>query len=170
MQCEMCGTETGELTVIQTEGSKLEVCGNCTDFGTVLHDETPSRQEKEEEKKDQGAGKKQPTTTKSPPSGGGGGKSSFDEMETLAPDYDERVRQARENNDLTQKELSDRLNEKVSLIRKIELGDMRPSEEVREELEHELGVSLTEEVEAEEWETEDGSDGYTLGDIIERKD
>jgi putative transcription factor len=91
-------------------------------------------------------------------------------MGTLAPDYDQRVRNARENAGMKQEELADELNEKLSLIRKIERGEMRPSEEVRGKLESALGVSLTEEVGGEDWEAEDSSGGYTVGDIIERKD
>jgi len=91
-------------------------------------------------------------------------------MGTLAPDYDQRVRNARENSGMKQEELADELNEKLSLIRKIERGEMRPDEEVRGKLESALGVSLTEEVGGEEWESDESSGGYTVGDIIERKD
>ena len=94
----------------------------------------------------------------------------MDELGTLAPDYDQRVRDARERAGMKQEELADDLNEKLSLIRKIERGEMRPSEDVRGKLESSLGISLTEEVGGEEWETDDSSGGYTVGDIIERKD
>ena len=47
---------------------------------------------------------------------------------------------------------------------------MRPDEDVRAKLESELSVSLTEEVGGEDWESEGSSGGYTVGDIIERKD
>jgi len=94
----------------------------------------------------------------------------MDKLGTLAPDYDERVRNARENSGLKQEELADNLNEKLSLIRKIERGEMRPDEDVRTKLESELGVSLTEEMGDADWDSGGGSEGYTVGDIIERKD
>ena len=171
MQCEMCGAETDNPTTIQTEGTQLEVCSNCTEFGTVLHDE-----ERKKSKKPSGSGSSSSgggggTTKQSPPSSGGGpSHDPLDELGTLAPDYDQRVRNARENAGMKQEELADELNEKLSLIRKIERGEMRPSEDVRRKLESALGVSLTEEVGGEEWETDESSGGYTVGDIIERKD
>lgn len=171
MQCEMCGAETDNPTTIQTEGTQLEVCSNCTEFGTVLHDE-----ERKKSKKSSGSGSSSSgggggKTRQSPPSSGGGpSHDPLDELGTLAPDYDQRVRNARENAGMKQDELADELNEKLSLIRKIERGEMRPSEDVRRKLESALGVSLTEEVGGEEWETDESSGGYTVGDIIERKD
>ena len=170
MQCEMCGAETDDPTTIQTEGTQLEVCSNCTEFGTVLHDE---EREKSKTSSDSGtsSGGGGGTTKQSPPSSGGGpSHDPLDELGTLAPDYDSRVRNARENAGMTQEDLADDLNEKLSLIRKIERGEMRPDEDVRAKLESELSVSLTEEVGGEEWESEGSSGGYTVGDIIERKD
>ncbi len=168
MQCEMCGAETADPTTIQTEGTKLEVCSNCVEFGTVLHDEERKKEKKTSSSDSSSKSKKQTPSSRS--SSSPSRKDPFDEMGTLAPDYDQRVRNARENADLTQEELADRLNEKLSLIRKIERGDMRPNEEVRGKLESALGVSLTEEVGGEDWESDDSSGGYTVGDIIERKD
>jgi putative transcription factor len=165
----MCGAETDDPTTIQTEGTQLEVCSNCTEFGTVLHDE-----EREKSKSSSGTGSSSGgggKTKQSPPSSGGGpSHDPLDELGTLAPDYDGRVRSARENAGMTQEDLADELNEKLSLIRKIERGEMRPDEDVRAKLESELSVSLTEEVGGEDWESEGSSGGYTVGDIIERKD
>lgn len=167
MQCELCGTETDELTTIQTEGTKLQVCSNCTDFGTVLQEETSSTgsQGGTQSSSSNQTQKKKPNPQKSNPR-----SDAFDQMETLAPDYDDRVRGARESSGLTQEDLAKQLNEKASLIRKIEGGDMQPDEEVRKKLERALEISLVEEVGGEEWEGGGSSEGYTLGDIIERKE
>lgn len=172
MQCEMCGAETEDPTTIQTEGTKLEVCSNCTEFGTVLHDEERKKSGSESTGATGSSSSSSGSTTKqSPPSSGGPpSHDPLDEMGTLAPDYDQRVRNARENKSMKQEELADELNEKLSLIRKIERGEMRPDEDVRAKLESALSVSLTEEVGGEEWESEGSSEGYTVGDIIERKD
>ncbi|MFP4175165.1 MAG: multiprotein bridging factor aMBF1 [Halobacteriales archaeon] len=167
----MCGAETDDPTTIQTEGTQLEVCSNCTEFGTVLHDEERDKSKGSSGSESSGSTGGGGTTKQSPPSSGGGpSHDPLDELGTLAPDYDSRVRNARENAGLTQEDLADELNEKLSLIRKLERGEMRPDEDVRAKLESELGVSLTEEVGGEEWETDDSSGGYTVGDIIERKD
>jgi putative transcription factor len=93
-------------------------------------------------------------------------------MEELAEDYDTRIRNAREATGQTQEELANAINEKVSLIRKLEHGDILPSDDVQSELEGYLGISLTatEEADEEEWESGGADSGLTLGDMVERKD
>lgn len=166
----MCGAETDDPTTIQTEGTQLEVCSNCVEFGTVLHDEERKKESSSSGTSSSSGSSSKPSGSRSSGSSSPPSRDPFDEMGTLAPDYDQRVRNARENEGMKQEELADELNEKLSLIRKIERGEMRPSEEVRGKLESALGVSLTEEVGGEEWESDDSSGGYTVGDIIERKD
>lgn len=173
MQCEMCGKQSESLKVALVEGSELEVCSDCESFGEVLHDGSDDSSGGGEAST--GSSSSSGGRTPSPSSGGGGGggggrRDPFEEMGALAGDYPERVREAREGMELTQEELADRLNEKQSLIRKIERGDMRPDEEVRGKLESTLEVSLTEEVSGDDWESESSGEGYTLGDIVERKD
>jgi putative transcription factor len=96
----------------------------------------------------------------------------YDEIEELATDYDERIRTAREQAGLTQDELAKQLNEKASLIRKIEHGDTLPSDDVQTKLERNLNIDLTTSSDSEdnEWDSENASDGYTLGDVVERND
>jgi putative transcription factor len=97
----------------------------------------------------------------------------FDEMDAVAQDYDQRIRQARESRDLNQEELADQLNEKASLIHKLERGDVLPSDEVQSKLERALDITLSEgggTVEDTDWEGDSASGEYTLGDVVERKD
>jgi len=93
-------------------------------------------------------------------------------MDELAQDYDDIIRSARESQGLSQKELAQKLNEKASLIRKLERGDTLPSDEVQGELEHALDIDLSAGggVEDAEWESDNAGGGYTLGDVVERKD
>ncbi len=94
-------------------------------------------------------------------------------MDEIAQDYDERVRNARETAGLSQEDLANDLNEKASLIRKIERGDMLPSDEVQEKLESELDISLTAGAspdEDEDWDGGSSTGEYTLGDVVKRKD
>jgi putative transcription factor len=96
----------------------------------------------------------------------------FDEMDELAQDYDQRIRQARESMGLSQEELAGDLNEKASLIRKLERGDVLPSDSVQKKLERKLDVSLSEGIDTDdaEWEGGSASGEYTLGDVVTRKD
>ncbi|MFB6220362.1 MAG: helix-turn-helix domain-containing protein, partial [Halolamina sp.] len=113
------------------------------------------------------------SSTPSGGSGGGGGRrrDMFDQMEELAGDYDQIIRSAREQEGLSQEELADELNEKASLIRKLERGEMLPSDDVKEKLERRLGISLSEGSGDDEadWES-DSSMTQTLGDVVERKE
>ncbi|OYR82473.1 TIGR00270 family protein [Halorubrum ezzemoulense] len=81
------------------------------------------------------------------------------------------MREARESRGLSQEELADQLNEKASLIRKLERGDTLPTDEVQRKLERELDISLVEGQSSDDadWETNDAGT-MTLGDVVKRKD
>jgi len=95
----------------------------------------------------------------------------FDDMEEIATDYDERIRNARESRGLSQEDLADTLNEKTSLIRKLERGETLPSDSVQRKLERELDISLAEGSDDTDAEWSSGSSTTTtLGDVVKRKD
>lgn len=179
VQCEMCGTEVGDPKTVKIEGAELEVCADCADFGTEVRQESSS-----------GTSTKYSTSSSSSSSSGstssGSGSTSssssggasrrrdmFDEMEEIAQDYDARIRSARESAGLSQEELADQLNEKASLIRKLERGDTLPSDTVQRKLEKALDISLTEgaaTADDEEYSSGSEAGSYTLGDVVKRKD
>jgi putative transcription factor len=97
----------------------------------------------------------------------------FDEMDEVVQDYDDRIRTARESQGLTQEELAKQLNEKASLIRKLERGDVLPSDSVQRKLERALGLDLTMGGSGDddaEWSGGSSTGGTTLGDVVKRKD
>jgi putative transcription factor len=97
----------------------------------------------------------------------------FDEMDEVAQDYDQRIRNARESRGLSQEELANQLNEKASVIRKLERGDVLPSDSIQRKLERALEISLTEgasEDDDTEWSGGSSTGSYTLGDVVKRKD
>lgn len=169
----MCGKEVPNPKTVKVEGAELDVCDDCADFGTEVKTESSST-----------TSTKYSTSSSSDSSGSsgssGGGSSSggrrrrdmFDEMEELVSDYDDRIRSARESEGLSQEELADDLNEKASVIRKLERGDSLPSDDVREKLEKKLAITLTESGGApdEDWSSDSDSAGLTLGDKVRRKD
>jgi len=168
----MCGTEEASLTTTKVEGAELELCSSCTDFGTEVRDESTSS----------GGGKYstssntgKSSSSGSSDSGSSGGstrpRDMFDDMDEIATDYDDLLRDARESRGLSQEELADQLNEKASLIRKLERGDTLPTDEVQRKLERALDISLVEGQSADnaDWETDDPGT-MTLGDVVKRKD
>ena len=177
-QCEMCGADQTSLTTTKVEGAELELCSSCTDFGTEVRQESSgSGGSKYSTSSDSGRSSSSGSGGSS--SSGSGGSSSgssrrrrdmFDDMEEVATDYDDRIRSAREAEGLSQEELADQLNEKASLIRKLERGDTLPTDEVQKKLERALDISLVEGEEFDaEWESSDAGT-MTLGDVVKRKD
>jgi len=177
VQCEMCGKETSSPNRVKIEGAELDVCDECTDFGTEVKQDTGSSSTSTKYSTSSSSSSSSSSGSSSSSSSGGGGsggrrKDMFDEMDELAQDYDEIVRSGRESAGLSQEDLARQLNEKASLIRKIERGDTLPSDEVQRKLEKALGIDLSAGGSAEEteWESDTSTGEYTLGDVVERKD
>jgi len=177
VQCEMCGAETADPNRVKIEGAELDVCDSCTDFGTeVKTDDQPSATSTKYSTSSSSSSSGSGSTSTSSPSGGtggGGGRGDemFDDIEELAQDYDDRIREAREAANLSQEELANQLNEKASLIRKLEHGDTLPSDTVQRKLERALDIDLTVSGDEDtEWSGGSSTGEYTLGDMVERKD
>ncbi|AGB32050.1 TIGR00270 family protein [Natrinema pellirubrum DSM 15624] len=179
VQCEMCGAETSSPKTIKVEGAKLDVCSDCTDFGTEVKQPSSSSSSTKystgSSSSSSSGGGQSSGSTSSSSSGGSSQRRSdmFDDMDELATDYDDRVRNARESKGLSQSELANELNEKASLIRKIERGDTLPSDRVQSELESFLEINLNAEGasgEDSEWSGGSSTGSYTLGDVVKRKD
>ena len=179
VQCEMCGTETASPNRVKIEGAELDVCDECTDFGTEVKTDsgTSSTSTKYStsnsgSSSDSSSSSSGRSSTSTGNSGGSRRSDMYDEIEELATDYDERVRNARERAGLSQDELAQQLNEKSSLIRKIERGDTLPTDDIQAKLERNLDIDLTTSGSSDEteWKNETSSDGYTLGDVVERND
>ncbi len=179
VQCEMCGAETSSPKTIKVEGAKLDVCSNCTDFGTEVKQtsssSTSTKYSTDSSSSASSGGGQSTTSTSTSSSGGSSQRRSdmFDDMDELATDYDDRVRNARESKGLSQSELANELNEKASLIRKIERGDTLPSDRVQSKLENFLEINLSAQGssgEDSEWSGGSSTGSYTLGDVVKRKD
>ncbi|MGQ4555436.1 multiprotein bridging factor aMBF1 [Halobellus sp. GM3] len=178
-QCEMCGNERPSLTTVKVEGAELELCDDCKEFGTEVRTESSSSQStKYSTSSSSGTSTSSGSSggTASSASGGSSGGSRrrrdmFDDMDEVAADYDQRIREAREDRGLSQEDLADSLNEKASLIRKLERGDILPSDGVQKKLERKLEISLVEGVDDDDSEWSGGSSTTTtLGDVVKRKD
>ncbi|MFB6298435.1 MAG: multiprotein bridging factor aMBF1 [Salinirussus sp.] len=172
VQCEMCGTETADPNRVKIEGAELDVCDNCTEFGTEVRTEesTSSTSTKYSTSSGSSSSSRSSGRTRSG-STGGGGDEMFDDIEQLAQDYDDRIRTARESAGLSQEELAKQLNEKASLIRKLEHGDTLPSDSIQGKLERALDIDLSVSGDDDtEWSGGTSTGEYTLGDMVERKD
>ena len=176
VQCEMCGKDVSSPSRVKIEGAELDVCDECTDFGTEVKTEDSSSTSTKYSTSSSGSSSSSSSSSSSgsSSSAGGGGRrrDMFDEMDEIVQDYDDQIRSARESKGLSQSELAQQRNEKASLIRKLEQGNSLPSDDVREKIEGALGLDLSAGGSSDDTEWSGGSsDGnYTLGDVVKRKD
>jgi putative transcription factor len=148
MLCEMCGNEVESTSRIRIEQSVLQLCPGCAKFGTPI-DPLPTPAEEA------------PRPTRGAPTQGAPRPATrrrrleerdlyaeIGELE-LAQDWGQRVRKAREALLWTPEELGKRLNEKKSVVLKIETGGLHPPDALVRKLEHLLKVRLRAEPEPE---------------------
>ena len=87
----------------------------------------------------------------------------------IVDDYGERIRKARMERGLSQKDLAMELKEKELLIKKIEKGDLIPEDDVRLRLERALSIRLIDTPDISEEKKKPGKVVPTLGDVISVK-
>lgn len=146
--CQLCGKDSDDLKKTKIEGATLKVCDSCSDMGETV--EQPKKKSKKTKKK----------KTYRPK-----------DTQVLANDYGNRLKEAREDRKLSMKELADTLNEKASLIKKIEREDLKPEKSLAKKLSKELDVTLYVNPEVSDHSVESGDDRKaTLGDVAEVKE
>lgn len=110
----------------------MKVCDRCARLGTEVQVQTGPRG----------------TPGRAPPGGSPSApprrrRDVFDFIEgDIAEDYADRIREARLEQGISQKDLALEIKEKEHLIRKIENGDLIPEDAVRKKIEAALGISL----------------------------
>ncbi|MCW7071488.1 TIGR00270 family protein [ANME-1 cluster archaeon ex4572_4] len=149
-QCEICGAEIkgGRAGLcIKIGSSELRVCKSCARHGTVVETET-WREKSGKDKKQQtavvGAGKRAEAERRQDSRLYEKMEHDLDAEAELAEDYGQRIKKAREKAGLKQAAFAQKINEKQSLLRKIEREEVLPSEAVRRKIERSLNISLSE--------------------------
>ena len=157
MECEICGVEIfGSPRRVVVEGSELEVCAKCAQYGKTPDGWVPSSRK---------VSPVAPTPVIKKPK-----RNFFREMdEEIIHDYSQVIREAREAKGLTIEELGLNMKEKASLIRKIERSEIIPEDSMRKKLEYALGIKLTERTSSDNMEHGSLLQGTTLGDIVKIK-
>ncbi len=161
MQCEMCGeTIRGTPKLVRVEGAELQVCSKCEKFGTEVQQVRRTDIARPAAPR-QGAPKAPvavPAAYRK--------RDLFDFIEgDIVDDYNERIRHARMEKGLSQKELAMQMKEKEHLIQKIENHDLIPEENVRRKLEKVLGIRLIDTPAPEAEKKVPGTLAPTLGDL-----
>lgn len=116
MECEVCGRKIlGKPQKALIDGAVLTVCTECISLGRPVI--APREQILEE-------------------------KLPWEEERELLENYPAIIRQAREKLGLTHEELSRRIAERESVLKKIESGKLRPDDKLVEKLQRALKVRL----------------------------
>jgi putative transcription factor len=165
MRCELCGKETNATRPAYIEGSKLSVCQNCVRFsdefkgsrskGSSVPAPSLSVIEERLERRQRRMKSKDVYAT---------------ETKELVVGYADLIKEARRKRDWDQEKLAKALNEKKSVITKVESGSLTPSDDLVKKLEKALEIKLTETVMSSGGQKGSGSGNrMTLGDFIRRE-
>jgi putative transcription factor len=135
--CEICGTQILEYgEKVYVEGNLITVCKTCSKRGKPLKNQQeiqrkPAMRPKKIEKLD---------------------RITFDDSAILINNFSEVIRNSRMANGLTHEQLGLLIKERVSLLRKIESGTLKPDEGLSRKLERFFRINLYTEVESNDGE------------------
>ena len=156
MECEICGSEIhGGSFKVTIDGSELDVCGKCSQHGTVANKRAPVSR------------KVAPVARHLPKRSQ---RRTFDTVsDELVDGYETVIRDARRDRSWSQDQLAGKIKEKASLLKKIERGEITPEDSILKKLERTLDIKLTERTGESEWSGGSLNKGTTLGDIVKIK-
>lgn len=153
MLCDLCGKET-ELFRAIIESSELTVCKNCSKYGRVLGYATSFTQKEAQKPKQQ----IQKHISKEP-------------EEFVVANYSELIRRKREQLNLNQEDFAKLLNERLSIIHKVETEHFELPIATARKFEKILHIKLVEMFKDPDVKVlEQKKQGFTLGDFIKIKD
>jgi putative transcription factor len=157
----MCGeTIRGIPKIIRVEGAELQVCSRCGKFGTEV--QQPRRTDIQQPVARPAQGSRAPATTVPAQRK----RDMFDYMEgDIVEDYADRIKNARIEKGLSQKDLALQMMVRELLIKKIEKGELIPEEEVRKKLEKVLGIKLVDILSTDAEKKTQAKITQTLGDL-----
>ncbi len=157
MRCEMCGKDVPHLRKVLIEGTVLNVCNECAKFGTPVSEKEAMKYDTKSTVQERLEMREKRMRE----------RDVLESEMVLDPEFADRVRNARMKLGISQEELAKKINEKHSVISKIEHGDLVPDENVRKKLEKALSIKLM--VRSEPVAVQKKSAqrrGLTLGDLI----
>ncbi len=153
MVCDMCGAQ-GKLYRTIVEGAELSLCHECSSFGKVTGVIEQKIESGEVPKKNAHIEPQQQEV-----------------MDIMVDDYAQKIREKRQSMGLSQEEFAKRINEKESLVQKIESGHFEPPIGLAKKIGSFLKIKLVEEYEEKhERLSHSRTDSFTVGDFIKVKE
>lgn len=155
--CEMCGY-SGTVQEAIVEGAVLFLCDKCLKYGDAIELKKTSATVI-----DQRLAFMKQTHSYIPPV----------DTEAVVHNYGHLLKKAREKRNLSQDQLAQALAERVSLLQRIESGNMEPPLKLARKLEQYLKIQLVQKEEktiVDAKQSSSGDAGMTIGDIVKIKD
>ena len=161
MECEICGKPVPENNPIRAkiEGSVMVVCKECSKLGKIQKAPPKPKYVKQGNKKRQNNTRNKNYSRNDEPT------------EEIIEDFELKIRQARESKNWSREDLGKKINERVSVITRIETGKMTPDIKLTKKLEKTLNIKLLEKVDNVDLNqfVSSSSGGRTLGNIMKIK-
>src|SRR3972149_2649723 len=157
MMCEVCGRELPRTKTVTIEGTVLNACPDCARFGTEAGPvASPARKPGVP-----------PAVSERLPARGRPGTGRGGSAPGGPPPR--RIRAAGEARGWKQTDLGARINERVTVIAKLESGTMVPNDDLIRRLERALEIKLKEKAPAPVVRKATAREGVTLGDLFDLK-
>ncbi|WP_407377223.1 multiprotein bridging factor aMBF1 [Methanobrevibacter sp.] len=136
MECEICGKPVPEHNPIRAkiEGSVMIVCKDCAKLGKIQKTPPKPKFVQQKNKQQKNTRNRNYSSRRDEPT------------EELIEDFDLKIRKARESKDWSREQLGKKINERVSVITRIETGKMTPDTKLTKKLEKTLNITLLEKV------------------------
>jgi putative transcription factor len=138
-ECELCGSKSANKKT-KLEGAILNVCDECVGYGQEVKVPVMNLERKPLPK--------------------------IDTDVTVKSNFKDLVRNAREKRGLKQEELAAKLNEKLSILKRVEEGWV-PSPNLISKLEKFFNMELQEKIEESVTSKKKGKEVLTIGDVVE---
>lgn len=167
LQCEVCGRSIpGKPYKTIIEGARLVVCSDCATLGSISWELKTSKPHVSIGKSKRPLKPRVKTFSKP--------TSPLESTLELVGDFGTCIRQAREKLGLSHEDLGRKINEKVSVLKKLENQKMTPNNKLAEKLQYALKIRLL--VPVKEEKPPKGllaaapSKAVTLGDLMKSKE
>ena len=118
--CEICGKEYENCYMVSIEGARMVSCAKCSTGSKILYEVKP----------EENMNKRRNDNVE------------HVQEDELAEDYGSIIRKKREQLGFSMQVLSERINEKESMMKRVEEGKLPPSPELVAKLEKELGIKI----------------------------
>ena len=140
-ECEICGEEATKRAEI--DGALVNVCSECSKYGKIITKE-PLKVIREKPKQE------------------------IPEVEKyIDPQYPQLIKSAREKRNMKIEEMAKKINEKESVISRLETGHLSPTFDLARKLEEFLEIKLILEYEKKPISGGNKQEDLTIGDVID---